>query len=171
MLILDEPTAGLDPNQIREVRALVRELGKDHTIFLSTHILPEVEATCARAIVIDRGKLVAEGSIDELRARRSMGGATVVVKAPESRALSIVDSMPGVTRARAEALSDGVTRLALEFSPDAAKDGQPLERIVARLVAEGLGVREAAPVHASLEDVFAELTLAEAPATREGDRS
>src|SRR5437773_1851990 len=60
MLILDEPTAGLDPNQIREVRALVKELGKDHTIFLSTHILPEVEATCARAIVIDRGKLVAE---------------------------------------------------------------------------------------------------------------
>ena len=68
LLILDEPTAGLDPNQIREVRDLIRRLGENHTILLSTHILPEVETTCARAIVIDRGKLVAQGTIEELRA-------------------------------------------------------------------------------------------------------
>ncbi|MCE7893748.1 MAG: ATP-binding cassette domain-containing protein, partial [Sorangiineae bacterium PRO1] len=74
LLILDEPTAGLDPNQIREVRRLIRELGESHTILLSTHILSEVESTCDRAIVIARGRLVAEGSIDELRARRRADG-------------------------------------------------------------------------------------------------
>src|SRR5439155_20561267 len=79
LLILDEPTAGLDPNQIREVRDLIRGLGENHTILLSTHILPEVETTCDRAIVIDRGKLVAEGTIHEPRARRAAGGATLLV--------------------------------------------------------------------------------------------
>jgi ABC-2 type transport system ATP-binding protein len=167
MLVLDEPTAGLDPNQIREVRALVKELGKDHTILLSTHILPEVEATCARAIVIDRGKLVAEGTIDELRARRSMGGATIVVKDPENRAKAIVEGSSSVARTKSEALSEGVTRLVLEFAPEATKGDPPLEEIVARLVSAGVRVREAAPVLATLEDVFAELTLADAPEAKE----
>lgn len=171
MLILDEPTAGLDPNQIREVRSLVKELGKDHTIFLSTHILPEVEATCARAIVIDRGKLVAQGTIDELRARRSAGGATVTVTDPDARAKAIVDGIASVSSVRAETISERVTRLVLEFSPEAARSGSPLEEVVARLVGAGLGVREAAAVHATLEDVFAELTLAETPANREEDRA
>jgi len=66
LLILDEPTAGLDPNQIREVRSLIRQLGHQHTILLSTHILSEVESTCERAIVIDRGRVVAEGTLEEL---------------------------------------------------------------------------------------------------------
>src|SRR6187402_764538 len=72
LLILDEPTAGLDPNQVREVRALIRELAEQHTVLLSTHILSEVEATCERALVIDRGRLVAQGTLQELsRGRRS----------------------------------------------------------------------------------------------------
>ena len=70
LLILDEPTAGLDPNQIREVRKLIRDLGENHTILLSTHILSEVESTCDRAIVIDRGRSVAEGTIEELSSRQ-----------------------------------------------------------------------------------------------------
>jgi ABC-2 type transport system ATP-binding protein len=70
VLILDEPTAGLDPTQIRETRKLVRELGKEHTLLLSTHILPEVEMTCERFIIINRGKLVASGSLADLQARR-----------------------------------------------------------------------------------------------------
>ncbi len=69
VLILDEPTAGLDPSQIRETRKLVRELGEQHTILLSTHILPEVEMTCNRVIVINRGAVAASGKLDELRAR------------------------------------------------------------------------------------------------------
>jgi ABC-2 type transport system ATP-binding protein len=84
LLILDEPTAGLDPNQIREVRALVKELGQDRTVLLSTHILSEVEATCERAIVIDRGKLVAEGTIDELRARQRASTVSLRVRDPHA---------------------------------------------------------------------------------------
>ena len=80
VLILDEPTVGLDPTQIRETRKLVKDLGGDHTVMLSTHILPEVEAVCDRAIVIAGGRIVAQGSPDELRASRrmqaSMGGET-----------------------------------------------------------------------------------------------
>jgi len=171
MLILDEPTAGLDPNQIREVRSLVKELGKDHTIFLSTHILPEVEATCDRALVIDRGKLVASGTIDELRARRSMGGARLLVRDPENKAKALVEATPLVSGVMAEPPEDGVTRLLVEFSSAGLVDPSLLEQIVSRLVGEGVGVREASPVHATLEDVFAELTLAEAPEPSARDRS
>lgn len=83
LLILDEPTAGLDPNQIHGVRRLIRELGAEHTVLLSTHILSEVESTCSRAIVIDHGVLVAEGPIAELRRRR--GGQRAVLTVHDSR--------------------------------------------------------------------------------------
>jgi ABC-2 type transport system ATP-binding protein len=79
ILVLDEPTAGLDPNQIREVRALVRELGKEHAVLVSTHILPEVEATCDRALVISKGALVAEGTIEELRKSSRSRGVRITV--------------------------------------------------------------------------------------------
>ena len=79
LLILDEPTAGLDPNQIVEVRKLIADLGQSHTILLSTHILPEVEAVCDRALVIARGRLLAEGTIAELKARR--GGREIAILA------------------------------------------------------------------------------------------
>ncbi|MFO0659909.1 MAG: ABC transporter ATP-binding protein [Polyangiaceae bacterium] len=84
ILIFDEPTAHLDPNQIRDVRTLIRELGEKHTVLLSTHILPEVESVCSRAFVIARGKLVAQGSIDSLRSTRRSTHARVVVRAPVS---------------------------------------------------------------------------------------
>ena len=89
LLILDEPTAGLDPNQIREVRKLIRQLGETHTILLSTHILSEVESTCDRALVIDRGRLVAEGTIEELRTRRAADGAALVLRDPDGRARAL----------------------------------------------------------------------------------
>ena len=79
VLILDEPTVGLDPSQIRETRKLIKDLGGDHTVMLSTHILPEVEAVCDRAIVIAAGKIVAQGSPDELRTSRRMANAPGVV--------------------------------------------------------------------------------------------
>src|SRR4051812_19431746 len=78
VLILDEPTVGLDPAQIRESRKLIRELGGDHTVMLSTHILPEVEAVCDRAIIIAGGKIVAQGTPDELRASRRMDARVMV---------------------------------------------------------------------------------------------
>ncbi|MGK3995393.1 ABC transporter ATP-binding protein [Sorangium sp. So ce1024] len=158
LLILDEPTAGLDPNQIREVRALVRRLGRDRTVLLSTHILSEVEATCTRAVVIARGRLVAEGSIDELRAMRRAhgGGARAVVRGAADAALSAARGAAGVRSAEAEPAGDA-TRLTVEF--DAGADpGEATERLVRALVGAGIGVREIVPRAPSLEQVFSELT-------------
>jgi ABC-2 type transport system ATP-binding protein len=172
LLILDEPTAGLDPNQIREVRELVRGLGENHTILLSTHILPEVETTCHRALVIDRGHLVAEGTIDELRARRSGSGATIAVAGPPERATSVLEGVKDIASVRlanetsaGEDRASGVSRLVVTYSPDAPARGDVLERAIAALVAAGIGVREAAPERATLEDVFAELTESEESGT------
>src|SRR5262249_36404772 len=89
VLILDEPTAGLDPSQIRETRTLIRELGKEHTLLLSTHILPEVEMTCNRVILINRGRVAADGMLADLRARhRSLEDLFVSVVEDEETALA-----------------------------------------------------------------------------------
>ncbi|HVU01426.1 MAG TPA: ABC transporter ATP-binding protein [Polyangiaceae bacterium] len=158
LLILDEPTAGLDPNQIREVRDLVKGLGEAHTILLSTHILSEVESTCGRAIVIDRGTLVAEGTIDELRARRGGSGATLLVSDPESRATDVLAAVRGVGKVDAAVVDGSLRRLRLTYAEDAGAPGECLERVVAALVQARVGVREATAARATLEDVFAELT-------------
>lgn len=162
LLILDEPTAGLDPNQIREVRKLIRSLGENHTILLSTHILSEVETTCDRAIVIDRGRLVAEGSIGELRARQKAEGAALLVVGDEKRAKELAASIAGVRRVVAKRADDAsAVRLVLGYEKDTEDGARILESVVRALVLEGLGVREATPTRATLEDVFAELTRAE----------
>ncbi len=85
IVILDEPTAGLDPNQIREVRQLVRELGREHTVVLSTHILSEVEACATRVLLMHRGKLVAEGPTAEIRALRGGGAIEFIVRGDARR--------------------------------------------------------------------------------------
>jgi ABC-2 type transport system ATP-binding protein len=157
LLILDEPTAGLDPNQIREVRRLIRGLGESHTILLSTHILSEVESTCDRAIVIDRGRLVASGAIDELRAGRRADGATLVVRDEQGRARELLEKIAGIRKLRA--LDGG--RIDLRIAKD-ADAGDVVEQAIAALVGAGIGVREASPTRATLEDVFAQLTRAEA---------
>jgi ABC-2 type transport system ATP-binding protein len=164
LLILDEPTAGLDPNQIREVRKLIRELGQTHTILLSTHILSEVESTCDRALVIDRGRLVAEGTIEELRARRAADGVVLAVRDPEGRARALLKELDGVRRVK----SAGEQRLTLALDTG-ADAGDVVERAVAALCAAGIGVREATPTRATLEDVFAELTKEESALESEPD--
>ncbi|MBK7579631.1 MAG: ATP-binding cassette domain-containing protein [Myxococcales bacterium] len=162
LLILDEPTAGLDPNQIREVRRLIRDLGENHTILLSTHILSEVETTCDRAIVIDRGRLIAEGSIDELRARRRGTGATLLVRGEPEKSRLIVEGVAGVRRVKTrDGDEEGLSRLTVSLAKEARDVGDVLEAAVARLTSAGFGVREAGPTRATLEDVFAELTSAE----------
>jgi len=158
LLILDEPTAGLDPNQIREVRALIRRLGKSHTVLLSTHILPEVEATCTRALVIARGRLVAEGSIDEIRAMRRSSGVRIGMRGEARKGLQIARRVAGVAKAVLEEPAGG-SFAALSVELDAGADGgEIIEALVAALVGGGLGVREVAPRTASLEQVFSELT-------------
>ncbi|MFO0674785.1 MAG: ABC transporter ATP-binding protein, partial [Polyangiaceae bacterium] len=164
------PTAGLDPNQIREVRALIQKLGKERTVLVSTHILSEVEATCSRAVVINKGRLVAEGSIEEVRAMRRPSGLRLVVHGPKDRALAAVKKAPGVKRAAIEGASseekgagagdDLVFAIALDLA-GSADPGPLAEEAVAQLVAAKIGVREVTIQKASLEQVFAELTEAQ----------
>ena len=158
LLILDEPTAGLDPNQIREVRELLRELGTDHTILLSTHILSEVEAVCDRALVIDRGKLVAEGTIESLLSRGRGSSLRVLVRDPEARARAVASNVIGVRSVKSSPAGDeGLAELELELESgsDAGLVSDSLSRA---LVESGVGVRAIERGKASLEQVFATLT-------------
>jgi ABC-2 type transport system ATP-binding protein len=159
LLILDEPTAGLDPNQIVEVRKLIRELGQSHTILLSTHILPEVEAVCDRALVIAQGRLVAGGTLAELKARSKGREARLVVRGAPDAVEAAVKDVPGVQRVRASLLAAdaGAAELLLEMAENADPEAT-VEQAVAALVRAGAGVRAVGPVRASLEQVFAELT-------------
>jgi ABC-2 type transport system ATP-binding protein len=164
LLILDEPTAGLDPNQVREVRALIKELASDHTVLLSTHILSEVEATCQRALVIDRGRLVAQGTLAELSRGRRSTTLLLVVRDAARRATTVLAEQAGVAAVEtldSVALADGYTRLRVTLT----EGEQPLgagERLVRTLVTAGIDVASIAPETATLEQVFAELTTDDA---------
>lgn len=168
LLVLDEPTAGLDPNQIRQVRELITKLAKDKTVLVSTHILPEVEATCDRVLILHKGKLVSEGRTDELRARAqgdqsvrvvTRGRAGALAKALEGLALLGVEAQRGT----AEGYRDDAEEIATARVGGGAVE--LLEQIFRRVVDAGLVLRELKREEASLEDVFAHLTTAEkAPA-------
>jgi ABC-2 type transport system ATP-binding protein len=157
ILILDEPTAGLDPNQIREVRTVIKELGKDHTIVLSTHILSEVEASCSRVLLIARGKLVAKGKTDEIRKMRRAAAVEIAVRGEKAaKAPKIARDVEGVAGAEAS----GDAKVACRFAEKADAEATTAA-VVAALVGAGLGVTEVRPSGGSLEDVFAELTRGE----------
>ena len=147
ILILDEPTAGLDPIQIREVRALIRDLGRRHTILLSTHIMSEVEAVCGRVIIIARGRIAADEPLDRLRA-----GSTIVVEArgPAEAARSAIQSLPGVTRVAASARDGGYH--GFEVQTEGGADLR--EPIVDRLVAAGVAFRMIDLRRTTLEERF-----------------
>jgi ABC-2 type transport system ATP-binding protein len=186
LLILDEPTAGLDPNQIHSVRQVIRELGASHTVLLSTHILSEVESTCTRGLVIDRGVLVAQGSIAELRRRRGQQRAIVTVSDVRQQALGLTlgsEHVLGVTPIGAtpslvpppptrpsgvplpEAYGhDAIVSLLVTFEPGADAPSC-LAEIVALLVRSGIAVREARLKQSSLEEVFRQLTGADVEST------
>lgn len=161
VLILDEPTAGLDPNQIREVRALIRSLAASHTVLLSTHIMSEVESTCDRALVIHEGRLVAQGTLDELRALRRAVSARFTVRGNASVAEKTLRSIDGVAKVRRPKLAganESVTLLEVAWREDVQDPADAIEKAVAALVGQGLGVREAVAGKATLEEVFASLT-------------
>lgn len=174
LLILDEPTAGLDPNQIREVRALIKALGTDRTVLLSTHILSEVEATCQRALVIDRGRLVAEGSIAELRARQRTSSLSVRVRDAEQASQAAISAVSGVSLRSSTPEPDAPDQCTLRLDLDRELDADAaVERLVQALVAAGVGVRAIVPELASLEQVFSALTKHEhdAPSTAASEGS
>ena len=147
ILILDEPTAGLDPIQIREVRALIRELGAGHTILLSTHIMSEVEAVCSRVIIIARGKIAEDEQLDRLRA-----GSTIVLEArgPSEAIRAVLQSAPGVDRVL-DAGSEG-DYASFEVQ---ARDGADLREALGQRVAQnGWPLRRLDLRRETLEDRF-----------------
>jgi ABC-2 type transport system ATP-binding protein len=158
LLILDEPTAGLDPNQIREVRALIEELSEEHTILLSTHILSEVEAVCSRAVVIARGELVADGTLEELRALQKPKGVGVRVRGSEAEVKQTLRQVSGVKKVSVERYDQSSVRASVAFNdPELGEVG--VEQCVAALCEAKLGVLEVLP-QSGLEHVFAKLTEA-----------
>lgn len=164
IVILDEPTAGLDPNQIRDVRQLVRDLGRERTVVLSTHILGEVEACATRVLLLHHGKLVASGPTEEIRALRGGTTAELSVRGDAEAAALRLRGVEGVLAVSAVAAGD-VPRFRVSFADGATTEDRArgIERCVAALVEAGIGVREARPSTSSLEEVFASLTR-EAPA-------
>jgi len=158
VLILDEPTIGLDPKQIHEVRDLVKGLAGNHTVVLSTHILPEVEQTCHRVIIIDKGKIVAVDTPQNLRSQ-IQGAARIFVEVdgPAADVLAAVHDLPGVANARV-ASEDG-SRSRLQIESDTGRD---IRIDVARTVVnKGWGLLELRSENMSLEDIFIKLTTAE----------
>ena len=155
VIILDEPTIGLDPNQIREIRRVIRGLGREHTVILSTHILPEVEMTCDRVIIINRGQIAAVDTPANLTAGAS--GARryyVAVSGDLDVAAEAIGGVPGVVSV-IRASDD----LALQVDVSGETDMRP--SIAARLVERDLGLVELRPITARLEDIFHELTTRE----------
>ena len=164
VLVLDEPTSGLDPKQINETRELIRSLQGDHTIILSTHILPEVEQTCEQVIIINKGKLVATDSVANLQAR-ARGAETVILEIGARTG----DFAAAAAQNRLEQIA-GVSRVACkeEFTTGAvfeveASKGQLVRGDLARLVVSaGWDLNELRPAAMSLEEIFLQLTGAPA---------
>jgi ABC-2 type transport system ATP-binding protein len=158
VLILDEPTIGLDPKQIHEVRELIKSLAGNHTVVLSTHILPEVEQTCHRVIIIDRGKIVAVDTPQNLRAQ-IQGAARVVVEVegPAGDVASAVRTIPGVMDVRLATEVDSRNRFYID-----SETGRDIRSDLARtIVNKGWGLLELQSESMSLEDIFIKLTTAE----------
>jgi ABC-2 type transport system ATP-binding protein len=154
ILVLDEPTIGLDPAQIRETRSLIRDLAQKHTVILSSHILPEVEATCQRTIIIAQGRIVASGSPRELRERIAGASRLIAeIRGPQEAVQSAIGQVDGVRKVECH-LENGWNRLAIVT----AQGKDPREEI-ARLVAKkDWSLREIRREVGSLEEFFVQIT-------------
>jgi ABC-2 type transport system ATP-binding protein len=147
ILILDEPTAGLDPIQIREVRALIRELGDQHTILLSTHIMSEVEAVCSRVIIIERGKIAVDDTLSHLR---SDSAIVLEAKGPADAIRRALESAPEVARVHMARREGEYATFEVQGT-----DGADLrETLAARVVQNGWSLRRLDLRRATLEDRF-----------------
>ena len=154
VVILDEPTVGLDPIQIRDIRALIREIGGEHSVILSTHILPEVEMVCDHVQIIDKGKLVFNGGIDVLKRQRI--GNKLLIGFSNAPTVEELVKIKGVTEA--EITDNNMMRVRF------AEGEAPHEAIVQAAVKNKWGLYQIAPDQTSLEDVFVQLTYQDAAA-------
>ena len=154
ILLLDEPTSGLDPNQIVEIRKLIRELGKEKTVILSTHILPEVEATCDRIFIINKGRIVADGTAESLR-KQSQGSDILKVKIEDGepeKVFKIIKALPSVSMV--EFADRNLNRFEIHCTDKNVK------REIFRLCVENKWVlTEMSPFETKLEDIFRNLTI------------
>ncbi len=155
ILILDEPTTGLDPNQIVEIRGLIRELGRQKTVILSTHILPEVEATCDRILIINRGKIVADGTADTLR-KQAQGQQVLHARIEGGDPNTVIEKVRALpTVALVDFLDRENQRYEIQSAPDTASNHD-----VFRLcVDNGWILSELIPFETKLEDIFRNLTM------------
>jgi ABC-2 type transport system ATP-binding protein len=154
VLVLDEPTVGLDPKQVAEMRQLIRRLKGQHTIILSTHILPEVQASCDKVIIINRGEIVAEDSLDGLSKRMSGGGQMVNVRVRRNQD-AVARGMGGVAGVRKVTNSGN----SIEVETDGLEE--TVERVAGFVVTEGAGLMELKVQSLGLEDIFIKLTSQE----------
>ena len=158
VVILDEPTVGLDPIQIRDIRALIREIGGERSVILSTHILPEVEMVCDHVQIIDKGKLVFNGGIDVLKRQRI--GNKLLLGFNNTPTVEALLKIKGVTEAE---LADN-NMMRVRFAEGQDIDKAPHEAIVQAAVKNKWGLYQIAPDQTSLEDVFVQLTFQDAAA-------
>ncbi len=159
ILILDEPTIGLDPKQIREIRHLIKSFSQNRTVILSTHILPEVSEVCDRVIIINKGSIVAEDSPQNLTRGHDKSSRTqIVVRAPADQVKALLSALNGVRSVLpSEPATDGETELVVEAAADA--DMRP--ELARAILSKGWDLLELRPIHVSLEDVFIDLVTEE----------
>ncbi|GIL16446.1 MAG: ABC transporter ATP-binding protein [Oligoflexia bacterium] len=155
VLILDEPTVGLDPKQVAEIRELIKELRGQHTIILSTHILPEVQAVCERIIIINKGHIVAQDSLSNL-SRLKTGGRKVNLRLKRSSpdVMGILSHVAGVSK-----VHTGVSQQ--DWVLDTTENDEVIEAVAQEVMKKGLGLLEISSAKADLEDVFLKLTYGE----------
>jgi ABC-2 type transport system ATP-binding protein len=157
VLILDEPTAGLDPKQIMETRDLIKGLAGDHTIILSTHILPEVAQTCQRVVIINKGRVVAENTPENLTHELKGAAALYVQVEADSRTESALHAVSGVASVKVSDRHERFTGYEIEAQPN-----RDIRRDVARAIVDGgWGLLELRPMRMSLEEIFLQLTTEE----------
>src|SRR6059058_1871147 len=157
LLVLDEPTEGLDPNQRVEIRRLIATLGRDRTVILSTHVLSEVQHTCSRLLVISRGKIVADGPVDRL-IQQAEGAVAIAVEAAGTGIAEALRELPGVRRVEAGRAADG--RVAVTLTADGGTDLRP--EIFGLAKSRGWTLYELHEERASLEELFRQLTRGDA---------
>ncbi|MBN1754929.1 ATP-binding cassette domain-containing protein [bacterium] len=157
ILVLDEPTSGLDPNQIVEIRNLIKELGKEKTVVLSTHILPEVQATCDRAVIINKGKIVADGKLEELQSGfQGVEKVYLELKAPMEEALAGISRLNDVKLVTEQSISPADQLWAYRI--ESTRGSDPREDLFRLAVDKNWTLLEMRKEQANLEEIFRELT-------------